>query len=353
MYNDGGFADQSFEMLNQILEEQMNDAFVEFLTYFASTVGTNVPDLLYEHYKSLCQNVQNFLKKNEATIKGIFVIYYLEYGNDNFRTIGEWINMIVQGISTTLTDELALNFDLFDDVNSIIDTIANISTLITYISSSKASGVATSHTPELYLAWMNSFSAKQMQYMFGNVEMSNKVTKLTIACPVDVNFYSSDGSVVASIVGDSITNNTTDLKVSVRNDVKCIQLPKNTYYRIEIVPFAEGTMDVSVANLDNTGSEVQKQYFNDVTLDTSLEYELIRTVDDNGTVVYQLLDSYNQTVANESTITGDIQTIHTQIEVIGNGTAVCKEYVSPGTYITLTAVPEENEVFIGWYIGSE
>ena len=175
---------------------------------------------------------------------------------------------------------------------------------------------------------------------------------LTIACPVDVYFYDNTGAVAASVVGDTITNSTEDIVITLVDDVKTIEFPDDTY-RIEIVPAAEGHMDVSVANLDNSGTEVQKQYFNDVTLDTSLEYELIRTVDENGNVVYQLLDSYSNTVSNDSMITGEIQTICTQIEVIGSGTAVCEEYVSPGTYITLTAVPEENEAFIGWYIGSE
>ncbi len=284
-------------------------------------------------------------------LKWICALTYLEYGENVLRTVNQSIIDFVNDASNRakilFESSPQLSLSLKDTALNVIEGAA--STIAGYLQLfSKDSGLYVSHQPALYASWLYSFTPAEMCALFH--EIYNPL--LTVACPVDVYFYDDTGVLVASVVGDTITNNTEDIQITLIDDVKTIAFPDATY-RIEIVPVAEGNMDVSVTNIDNTGSEVQKQYFNDVTLDTSLEYELIRTVDENGTVIYQLLDSYNNAVATESTITGEIQTIHTQVEVMGHGTVVYQEYVSPGTYVTITAIPNEGEAFIGWYIDSQ
>lgn len=294
--------------------------------------------------------IGELLYKVHDDLKWICALTLLEYGEEPLVLVNQSIIDFVNDVS----NRAKILFESCPRISiSLRETAVNViegaaSTIMGYLQlASKKSGVVVSHQPAFYASWLYSFTSVEMCALF---EVNNPL--LTVACPVDIYFYDTTGAVVASVVDDTIINTSEDIVITLVDDVKTISFPDDTY-RIEIVPVAEGSMDVAVANLDNTGSEVQKQYFNNITLNTSLEYELIRTVDENGTVTYQLLDSYNQTVADESTITGDIQTIHTQIEVIGNGAAVCEEYVSPGTYITLTAVSEKNEAFIGWYIGSE
>ena len=170
---------------------------------------------------------------------------------------------------------------------------------------------------------------------------------------VDVYFYDQEGVVAASVIGETVTNNTDDISIKVINDVKSIQMSEQADYRIEIIPVAEGNMNVSVAFEDTYGMEMEKIYFNDVILNTSLEYELIAAESADGRTVYQLLNSERDTVSDDTRIEGEIQTIRTQIDVIGNGNVVCKEYVSPGTYETLVAIPEVGNTFIGWYLNDK
>ena len=365
LYGDGGYCDTNFQMFIEVFDYQLESTFSDLVSLYGV-----IP------YKPLLSDIKNYLYENKALIKGILAIYYLEIGNDDFHSVDEWVAMIVKGLCKTLFDVYTSYFSELGAIAGAIkggaqgaitgkgiggiavgavkgsaeDAIDIIKRTWTYLFEGSKSGVTTSHSPELYLAWMNTFSAAQMRGMFDKKYVAKY---LQIACPVDVYFYDQDGVAVASVIGGTVTNNTDDISIKVINDVKSIQMSEQADYRIEIIPVAEGDMNVSVAYEDAYATEIEKVNFNNVTLSTSLEYELIAAEGADGKTVYQLLNSERDTVSDDTCIEGEIQTIRTQIDVIGNGNAVCKEYVSPGTYETLIAIPEVGNTFIGWYLNDK
>ena len=117
--------------------------------------------------------------------------------------------------------------------------------IITARLASEGERVFYSHYPELCLSWIDSLSGKD-EYV------APRSRRLTIACPVDVNVYDSEGTLVAQIVDDSaveISDSMIEYYVNEEGE-KVVVLPYDAEYSVEITATNNGTMTYRVEDTD-------------------------------------------------------------------------------------------------------
>lgn len=201
--------------------------------------------------------------------------------------------------------------------------------------------IIATHRMETYLAWLESADAKTL---FGD---SFDMYNISVACPVNINIYDEEDVLVGRVVNDEIDTSfdlADSLVLSVTDDVKSISIYDDAYYRIEIIPIAEGDMTISIHGTSIVGSGI----YENVALHTDSEYQLIPKLANNGNISYELIDTKLDTYAVSEIDNDILLMINSNSD--GNGHCVGGGLVAYNEYVTLTAVPYEKEAFIGWYL---
>ena len=204
------------------------------------------------------------------------------------------------------------------------------------------------HAPATYISWLYSSDSKDL---YGNDVCSN----LEFACPIDINVYLPNGELVACVVNDQIddTYDVSMFDIKVVDDVKSITLPFDNEYRIEIIPRAEGNMNVGITDISANGKPIQKQIIKVDSLDETIEYQLKQIMLSDENWYYALIDSNGDVIKTCETHTDDINNIDINTLSIGGGWGYGSVLTPIGEYVTITAVPFENAAFIGWYLGDK
>lgn len=111
-------------------------------------------------------------------------------------------------------------------------------------------------------------------------------TGISVSCPVRVNIYDMDDNLVASLSSedDEIADCEygTMYLLGENGETKYFQLNSEDY-RIEIVPYADGTMDVSITNSNEDGT-AEGVYYEDVELRTGMTITTDSLVEDGASL---------------------------------------------------------------------
>lgn len=214
------------------------------------------------------------------------------------------------------------------------------------------------HYPEHYLAWLESgakqeidassyanYTEEQREDVGHAVEaLYNDIYKcFRIFCPVDINVYDEEGTLVASIIDNEVVSD--ELPCYVNGDEKAVYLIGDEEYRMEYTGNDTGTMDYIVDEFNSSSETVRSVYYYDIPLEKGLTYTdtvtgAILSNDEN----YSITDGNHVTAPALDTMAGDNTEYNINVE---NGIAF-QANAAKGEAVPVVAVADEGYEFVEW-----
>jgi hypothetical protein len=199
-----------------------------------------------------------------------------------------------------------------------------------FVSNTLNGNFGTAHDSLTYLAWMQATDSSlgEHQYRAGRYAR--------IACPVDVEVYSSNGSLVGRVVNDVVDENIeSPVAIFVDGDVKHVYMPSYDTYEIKLTGTDDGEMDYFVTDIDvAAASPVDTVQFTKVKLYEGIQMQSEITATETASEVHLFVvdedDEIIEEILADEPITG--------VTVTGK----VKSY-NPGNATTLRLL-QENEV---------
>lgn len=202
---------------------------------------------------------------------------------------------------------------------------------------------ACAHRSETYLAAMNVLSEKQLR-------QKRSYFWATVNCPVDVTVKDTDGNIVGKIV-DNVVDDTIEngIFMVVEGDSKVFILPQDEDFNIELTGNDEGVMDYSLSLMDADAGEMERISYLSVPVENGVTLKQAITSDSSMSDVV-LYDSENSSIdATEQYSKNELGQLSVDVTVEGIGTADSMENLTAGDYVSLKAITDENNSFLGWY----
>ncbi len=205
-----------------------------------------------------------------------------------------------------------------------------------------------SHLMETYAAYMNTLTYSQLT-------KKRKGYKNTINCPVDVEVYDNAtgelvGRIVDNVIDEKIAENENSVVMDVDGDSKSFWLPSDGDYEIKLIGNDEGTMDYTVATIDSDIGEIERINFFDVDIEDGKT--MTGEIEGSDFVLEDYtLELDNGNVIEPTEQAGDISDVAINISAEGNGTVSESMVVTSGDYVTISATPNDGNMFAGWYNG--
>jgi hypothetical protein len=210
--------------------------------------------------------------------------------------------------------------------------------------------VSESHDHRLYLAWMQTIGA---QNAISRLHTNFRGSYARIACPVDVEVYDSQEQLVGKVVG-GVVDETLDGIIGVFYDdydeSTHIYMPSGSTYTFIIIATDDGTMSYTMSEFDiaSTLTAVEKVFI-DIELFTGKT--MTSTVGGSiETPETRLFITEDGLITNEVLTDGTEIIVHTITATAGaGGTVTGGGIFATDTQITLTATPDSNFRFDGWF----
>lgn len=202
---------------------------------------------------------------------------------------------------------------------------------------------SSAHRSETYLAAMNVLSKEELQ--------QNRRTLLGIVnCPVDVTIKDDSGEIVGQIVNNEIMQSSGNgIVMAVDGDSKTFSLPIEAEYTVELTGNDDGFMDYSLCEIDPDTGEVSRTYYSNVPVSDNATYTQ-KITEDSQIASFELKDEENNIVESTGVLTEEnIGQLSVDVTVEGIGSANGLANLSQGDYVSLEAIADENNEFLGWY----
>lgn len=186
------------------------------------------------------------------------------------------------------------------------------------------------------------------------VQARNKKSLFTINCPVDVDVIEkSTGEVVGrirnNVVNEEILAKPNSVVMTVSGDSKSAWPPSNGSYDVRLIGNGTGTMDCTVSTVDAQGTETARSGFFDVTITPGLTMSCAVP---EGTFTPEsatLSLADGTTIEPETLAETDLNALEIRVSTEGQGFANSLYNLTKGDYVTLTAIANTNNAFLGWY----
>lgn len=262
-------------------------------------------------------------------------------------------------------DEMAL---LKDGLKELIQAVVSIATnregsnaLLSLVQ--HGDKLLMAHYPELCLAWLQS---QDKNYHLTNQRfyVPNLRRTIVINCPVDVVVYNSNNSMVAEIIDDCPIEipGSSIFCAFTEDGEKCITLPMDEDYYVEIIATDNGRMDTSVRLYDTDGECRYIENYYDISIvenqRLSLYVPKLYYVESDGTeqeyLMGMMVNDGEGGIPASVTLEGDsaIEAVHrvSVLQAEQHGGVACGggDYVL-GSYALITAIEYEDCAFLGWY----
>ena len=206
--------------------------------------------------------------------------------------------------------------------------------------------VGRAHYAELCLSWLDSISGDAIAK-----SSKTKYKKVAVNCPVDVTVYDADNNSVAEIKNDEVTDNEDGLEAYIdENGQKIVCIPEDADYKVDLKATDNGTMTYTVMdeNLETNECSQVKSYV-DVPIKKGEVYQ--STFDTDTESSTETLKDVSGDEIQPSIEKGASEDIKKQVNVTaqsggsitGGGSYTISEYAK------VTAEPEANYTFAGWY----
>ncbi len=205
---------------------------------------------------------------------------------------------------------------------------------------------ANAHMPETYLAAMQNLTETQIKAV--------RATRYGIVnCPVDITITDSTGRVVGRIINNQvdevIASEDGAVDMMVEGDSKKFWLPYGEEYTVTLTGNDEGSMDYALCKVDADIGETERICYEEIPVSDG--EVLVQKVPAEVELAELALTESDLTVIPVSKlVTGDEQgSLSVDVVTEGCGTAGGLSGLNLGDYVMLTAKPDENNHFLGWY----
>ena len=211
--------------------------------------------------------------------------------------------------------------------------------------------LAPAHYPELCLSWLDSLNETAIRNTLSGYRV------VFVNCPVDVTAANNSGTVVAKIVSDEVAEIDGGIGALIDgNGQKMLIFPMDGEYHINLNATDNGNVTYTVADYDyNTGTYTHLTSYTEIPIQKgdALKGEIPEAAP-SGTAVYSLEDNSGKPKVPEINAAGnEVHTWTVSIETEGDGTAIGGGSYLAGEFAKVTAAPDENGKFLGWYIGGK
>ena len=170
-----------------------------------------------------------------------------------------------------------------------------------------------------------------------------------VNCPVDVTVY-SDNEIVGEIKNNIVDKEKTEISMNVEGDSKTFYIPADGNYTIELSGNDDGEMDYSLVMIDADTGEVSREYYHKIPVKKDATVKYTQTTNADGLEKIDLKDSKGKIVEPTAELTGDaLGKLSVNVTVIGSGTASGYKNLSPGDYVSMSAIPDNGGEFLGWF----
>jgi hypothetical protein len=225
-----------------------------------------------------------------------------------------------------------------------------------------ATKIFPAHYPELCLAWMQSidknYDGQEKTYI-------NGYRIIRINCPVDVDVFNSEGTLVAQIINDvpQEIDSSTIVSSFNANGEKVIYLPADENYTLKIIATGDGEFSYSVNEFSyETNSYAKIVNYCDVpiTVGDTMEglapkYNSndVESTGDGSGIEYALSLNSNKLTPTNEMLGEDAQkaiySVSVDIDNVDGGTAIGGGVFSEGAFAQVSAITYEKCEFVGWY----
>ncbi len=218
--------------------------------------------------------------------------------------------------------------------------------IITTKLAANAGNIGNAHYPELCLAWMDTLAG---QYEYVN----SRTRYLYVNCPVNVSVY-LDGILVAQIIDDvvqEIPDSTIDAYID-EDGQKVFILPCDAEFDIVIEATDSGKMTYTVTEYDvDTGSTLKATSYQELALTEGETFTAnVPTKSENEQVRYTLSIGGNELTPTLDLDEYEISEFNVSVTAVGGGNVSGGGKYINGEYAKFTALPNEGNQFLGWYI---
>lgn len=299
----------------------------------------------------------------DALIDEIVKVFKDYWDNKDFIS---WhpINDLKKELATVISENTEVSYDdaydFLGEVDSLLLTVLNHPNYA-YTTSQIGKSLFYPHEGNVLVGWMAYLENLPVETRNKLLNTSLKYRTVKVNCPVDVNVYDSNGNLVASIVNEEvILVEGAYLSTYIdENGQKCIVMPFDEEYRIEVTAREDCAVTCSVTETDGETLQDEKvvnyydlQVNKDETITCTAE-----NADADGDEVreclYPITDENGDVVSPDEEMFGDeIETFNVTVQSniegiypIGGG-----EY-NKGEFAQVTAVSVHGYVFDGWYCG--
>lgn len=205
------------------------------------------------------------------------------------------------------------------------------------------------HQMQTYAAYMNTLTEAQVkEYKAGY--------KNTVNCPVDIEVYDSEGTLVGrivdNVVDETVASGENAIVMDVEGDSKSFWLPSNEEFTVKLIGNDNGTMDYSVAAVDSDTGETERVNFFDVDIVKGQAMTGEINADEFALEKYTLEKETGETL-EPTEQTDDVAEVEINTSAFGKGTVSESITATSGDYVTVYATPDEGYVFKGWYDGKK
>ena len=316
---------------------------------------TKILQLIYTN--DLYDDIKSDHVKDNKVINNLRLIYGSKYYNINNcmnqesnRITYKLICKLCPSMNNTLRLALAAILD-YESGNSdkIVFNIihSDLFKLLEIKVFNSASGLGDNHYPELYLSWLESYDAKEL---FGN----RTYKKITASCPVNVDIYSSDRTLLASVVDGEVVEEL--IPVYLDNDSKEIWFIDEDDYDIVITAYDDGKMTYSVEEYNQDFDLQNKTNFYDINLEKGNTYETTVSLSNSSDSQQEnttVLDKNNNvSIEPSEVINPDNSNSYVDVTVSSdeNGYVYGNQTVIKGEYVSVSATAKEGYRLKGWYL---
>ncbi len=275
--------DYSLEAVDEIAIIPVG-TFIEKIVHYIFGEDTCVPS--YSSVKQLATSITKSFKELSYEEKNLIIELILGIGIDDFSSICLYTYYALFEIDK-LTGGIWKDY-----LNSYLDKIVI------------GGHVICTHRMETYLAWLE--SSDSVTNLFGN-----SLQVLRVSCPVNINIVDPDGDLIGRISNDEVDESyplAQEMRLSIEENTKVLELPADHDYRVEIVPRAEGSMTVEFVDTDEYGEEIYVQQIEIPQLDTNGDYVVKQIFSEDGSYCYELelIKASQSSETSEETNRGDV-----------------------------------------------
>lgn len=274
-----------------------------------------------------------------------FLYEIIHYIDSSYKYVTTYQNAIYKKVKATINSGSLSLVDIIKLVVSVIKSIGIPEDAI------KAAGkvysyVAVNHYPELTLAWVDTLSKNE----YTTSPTLSHTSKTIYNCPVDITVYDSSDNIVTQIVHDEVAIEDEIVGAYVDEDgQKVVLLPDNSY-RTEAKAYDDG--DVTITVMDYSEEDIAPQKVESyLSIDVSKDDILTTTYTDGTTTV---TDNSGSELNPDVSQTGEnVISMSVEATAEGSGTVEGGGVYNAGEFSQVTAIPDEGNIFTGWYADEE